>query len=656
MSTLKEFLFELSEELRFLPAKQVNEILKHYRDKVNTEVDYGNEEEKVIASMKSPQEIAKGIYEMHGINYLAKRKKVTKFKNSFNGIVFSFALLASLMVFVVSSIFIITVLINMLSLIGHIFKFPSVVDIIVSSIFTISYFLIMFGLYIYIIDLFIILINSLMGKIFDCMDKTRGKTYKFMDFTINGWLNKLTKKSNILLKTMGGCLCIFVFFGITSYVTKSYVYRSINNQNTHVNDYTLTEQFNDVEIVSNNAYVIVTTDSQIEIPQIKFEYEFSSMDYKISDNKLYIKVDETKTYDFLGLLKTPLPIMHLIIPSNYNVSNLNVNLNYGKLVLDKFQSISGDINIKTISADLRLNESVLPGKVAISCDTSQVITKGNNIFDLELNQLSGSLSLNEDSINTFEHKNGSSNVKIVGTNIINYTLTNNSGSIYLERVKGEKIVFTTNASINETYDLYFKNGEFKVQNTSSLTLTRSVFDESVVINSSNSSYQTISYISSPQITMNGNSGQIICEYVNCLYDDSKIKKFDNDYQKYLIEFNEKVKNSSFQTNLNIKSIKTNVSLNEIIAKSLDLSINSASTAILNLNIETSIINFKDTGAKINNYYGKKMTMKMESSKFTSSTNVEYYNDKKSDLVIELTGDGMSQFLGNEFITIGEGNG
>ena len=49
LSTLKEFLYELSEELRFLPAKQVNEILKHYRDKVNVEVDYGADEEKVIS-------------------------------------------------------------------------------------------------------------------------------------------------------------------------------------------------------------------------------------------------------------------------------------------------------------------------------------------------------------------------------------------------------------------------------------------------------------------------------------------------------------------------------------------------------------------------------------------------------------------------------
>ena len=83
LSTLKEFLYELSEELRFLPAKQVNEILKHYRDKVNVEVDYGADEEKVISEMKSPKEIAKGIYEMHGIDYLAKRKQISKLKNIF---------------------------------------------------------------------------------------------------------------------------------------------------------------------------------------------------------------------------------------------------------------------------------------------------------------------------------------------------------------------------------------------------------------------------------------------------------------------------------------------------------------------------------------------------------------------------------------------
>ena len=65
--TKKEFLEALVEELRYLPAKQVNEVLKHYRDKIDVEIDYGTPEEKVIENMKTPKEIAENIYKMHGV-------------------------------------------------------------------------------------------------------------------------------------------------------------------------------------------------------------------------------------------------------------------------------------------------------------------------------------------------------------------------------------------------------------------------------------------------------------------------------------------------------------------------------------------------------------------------------------------------------------
>ena len=161
MNSPKEFLEELAEELRYLPAKEVNEVLKHYKDKINVEIDYGTPLDRIFASLKSPQEIAKGIYEMHGVNYLQKRKRRTKIKDGIVAFLCSLLILACLAIFVVGAIFIGNVLVNQVSLIIYSFGFNDILDTIITSLFVLAYFLVMVVACIYIIDLFIILINKI---------------------------------------------------------------------------------------------------------------------------------------------------------------------------------------------------------------------------------------------------------------------------------------------------------------------------------------------------------------------------------------------------------------------------------------------------------------------------------------------------------------
>lgn len=650
LSTLKEFLYELSEELRFLPAKQVNEILKHYRDKVNVEVDYGADEEKVISEMKSPKEIAKGIYEMHGIDYLAKRKQISKLKNIFNIIIFSFAILASTLIFVVGSAFIITIIVNMFTLLGGVFKFSNTLDVVISFIFVLYYILIVLSLYIYIIDLFLIVINSLIAKILNSIEKTRGKDHKFLHFTINGCLNKISKRKNILFKVLVGMLCVFLIFGITSYATKGRVYRSVNDINSNKDVYIVDQSFNNITINGNNAYVILMTNDSLTTPQIEFEYEFLNLDYNVLDNKLTINIEKDKTYDFIGLLKSPRAVIRVMLPSTFEISDTLIDVNYGKIVLDKFSS-NGHTEIKTINASISLNENKLYGDVSINSDSSSIISKGNQINSLELNHQSGILVMSEDNINKFVHQNGSSNVKLVDEKITDYTFANNSGTIYLERITGNTLNYKTSTSLNEVYDLTFDKGVFKVQNTASFKITRSIFNDSVEIESSGSSHQTISYMSSPQISLIGKSGQIICEYINKVYSDDQINKFDETYQQYIIHYNDLVNTRTYDTNLKINSNSCNVSLNGIDAKTLDFTINKASTAIVDINIRESTINANDTGVEMTNYYGQVLNLNLRSTEYNIHTNVEYYNDHTSDIVVNLTKDGMSEIIYSEFIEV-----
>ncbi len=70
MKTQGEFLNELEDALKYLNPKDRSEVLKHYRDKINNAIDYGETEQKVIATMPSPEKIAEEIYHSKGITYL----------------------------------------------------------------------------------------------------------------------------------------------------------------------------------------------------------------------------------------------------------------------------------------------------------------------------------------------------------------------------------------------------------------------------------------------------------------------------------------------------------------------------------------------------------------------------------------------------------
>ena len=70
MKTQNEFLEALEEELKYLKAQEVNEIIKHYQNKINAELDYGTLEAKIIKNLPEPKDIANEIYKSKGISYL----------------------------------------------------------------------------------------------------------------------------------------------------------------------------------------------------------------------------------------------------------------------------------------------------------------------------------------------------------------------------------------------------------------------------------------------------------------------------------------------------------------------------------------------------------------------------------------------------------
>ena len=71
----REFLSQLIEELKYLKPKDANEVVKFYQQKIAVALDYGEKEEKIIASFPTPKKIAEDIYKTKGIAYIDLRKK-----------------------------------------------------------------------------------------------------------------------------------------------------------------------------------------------------------------------------------------------------------------------------------------------------------------------------------------------------------------------------------------------------------------------------------------------------------------------------------------------------------------------------------------------------------------------------------------------------
>lgn len=646
MNSPKEFLEELAEELRYLPASEVNDILKHYKDRINVEIDYGTPLDKIFTSLKSPQEIAKGIYEMKGINYLKKRKARAKVKDGFVAVFCGLLVLACLLIFIVGAIFIGSILVNQVSLIIYSFSFNDFVDTILTTIFVLAYFLIMIVASIYIIDLFIILINSLLLKILNCFEKTRGKYKLLSEFTFTELFNNLTKTKKFLLKFMAICAIVFIFCAISSYATKGYMYRSMNNVNSKVNNIVITEDIDEIIINANNTNVTFTEKEGIKEIIVAYEYELSKMNYNIDSNKLIFDVEKSKTYDILGFIKVSTSHINITLPTGYDLNNINIDIEYGTF---KFTKISNNTNvdITTINGNVLLGENSF-NKVDLEVYTGTINSNKNTINELIINHQSGEFNAGEDSITKFEHTNGSSQVIMVNSKIIDYKLNNSSGTIYLEKLSGEKVDILSNTSINKLYDLLYNEAKIIVQNTANLLMTRCYFINKLESFTLNNSYQTLDFVKSPSITIGSNGGLVTCTNINDDYLTEEIIKLKEEYRDYATIYNSyKVENAFFY----IEAKGSNATIDELLCNEFKLEQYDAASTIDNVNCKISNITFSDTASTINEFYADTMNLIVKSSNFTSKSSIDIYNKNDTNLIINVEADGMSDFVTSDHIEV-----
>ena len=86
MKTAIEYLQALEEELKYLPQKEVRNVLKVYQEKINNALDYGDPIEKILKDLPAPKDIAKGIYDSKKVNYLDRRQREYRRKELVNSL------------------------------------------------------------------------------------------------------------------------------------------------------------------------------------------------------------------------------------------------------------------------------------------------------------------------------------------------------------------------------------------------------------------------------------------------------------------------------------------------------------------------------------------------------------------------------------------
>ncbi len=635
MTTKNEFLDALAEELRYLPPKQVNEVLKHYRDKIDVEIDYGVPEEKVIENLKTPEAIAKNIYEMHGVNYLNKRKRRTKIKNFFITALCLILLISCIALLIFGSVFIWRIIINMASLIIHAFTFNSIIDTLLTGLAVSGYLLVMVIVYIYILDLFIILTNELIIKILNCYDKTRGVTYPFMEFSFTLYFNEKTKKPKFLLKVLGICACCFVLFGICSIATKGYFYRSFNDIPNQKIEQEIMDDFSQININSNQIKIELKTDNTISNPKVIYEYEFDEMHYELNNGILSITNEDKKTYDLFNLIKSPTSKLIVYLPGSIDIDKINIDINYGDISVDNVNLENLQINI--LSGTLAIVNSSI-NKIDSTIYTGQVVSSNNIIDEIKLTQNSGDFTSSNDQYNKFNHHNESTNVKIVKSTITDYKLNNLSGTIYLEKLSGNNFTGTSSTSVNELYDLNYVTFDYTIQNTGKLTITRSKFTDLKVTSLVNS-YQTLSYIKAEKILLKATSGLIVCENINDNYTNNQLDKL-GDYRNYGIEYNNY---NVVAPDTEIISEQADVTLTNNTFSKFNFELTKASSLITDVRATSIDMKLHDVGGQFNNLYAPINNIKLTSSSLTSSSKIEYAYDLTNEMIINLDMDGKSAF-------------
>lgn len=521
----REFLTQLAEELKYLKPKDQNEVIKFYQQKINTAIDYGEKEEKVIASFPSPKAIAEDIYKTKGVAYIELRKKAMKRQAIINFITSIVVSLIILAIFAYITFIFGSMSVNLIKLLTQTNKFELLdqISLIISGILLLIVELVIF---IYFVDLCYLIIMYFITGSYQQLKK-KAINEKIANFSISGTINKLFKKEKVLVKIAIVVFFILIGSAVLNITTKGYLYRSNNNINSITEEYEVTE--NNLEKIvykGSTANFTITTDDTIDNILITYYHELEhNFNLKTENNVLTIEFDDNKTYDFLDLLKEPTQTVVIKLPSKYNYIDLDLAISIGNVNI--LSSNLGDVSLTTTTGGYQIYNSNIEsltintnkGTLITSTEEEAYKNTSNNIKNISINVLEGNINIHNTKGEKLNIINSSANIDIKNIeftnplfndkneNIPNVNLSSNSGKMTINRMNCYSFNYYSTSTITTMYESDMSLCTVSAQATSSFTITKTIIKDKLDAFVSGS-YFICEYVKSNNIKLEGNSGNI----------------------------------------------------------------------------------------------------------------------------------------------------
>lgn len=607
MKSQNEYLQELEEELRYLKPKEINEIVKHYRDKISVEIDYGVSEEKVIEQLPNPSDVAKNIYDSRGISYLEIQKRRYRRKQIVNAIISSIILVVLAVLFTSLLSYLAITTVNMNTLIGRAIAFEKMLDTILTVLFVILYDILLILALIYIIDLLYILCSYFLINVLKTFNKTYKTYYKFQDFTINGFLSKKTKIEKFPLKAIGIVGILLVIVLISSVSTKGYVYRALMDKPefSEILEYDLNTK--EININANDANVYFVIDESTNKVSVNYQYEFkNTVDLNYQEKVLTINKNSVTSFDIFKLLDEPTPIIYITLPSLEYLKKINIKIEQSGIVSFKdINTLSLETSIDLYSGRIYL-ENVNAATFKIDTFKADIkianTTEEEDMFwinNLDINVDMGSVSIEGYRFNKLNLVNSRASLVLSKLEIREFILNNGAGSIVMNEISGRILDYTSKTSVNRIYDLVYDEATIKLFATCSLDVTRMYVKNDLKVNLSNQSSFLARYLKTNNLAITSSSSTII------IYD-----------------FNH---NAEITEEDQLKALKETFNSYQVAKPKVSIENTSGDTLIDSSNIDTLELNQKGKQIELSNINLNKLTLTADNVKIVEASEV-YGND------------------------------
>lgn len=616
----EEYFIELAEKLKYLHPNDATKVLKFYQQKISTRIDYGEDEEDVLASLPTPEEVANDAYKSHGIDYLNKRKKQNKRKQILNKIIDTILSLIIVVAFVMISAFLLISTFRITNLLVDLFTLSNTFDLILSVLCVISYILVILLLYVYFIDLIYILLSHFLGNIIKF--KNDDQKRKILGFTITGYINEKTKIKQLYLKIIGVVSAVLVVSSVLNFSIKGYIFRSLTDTTSNSEVITL-EDVKDINIDVSNAFIDIKK-SETNENYIEYKYEFNpSQNISVTDGNLSIKLEKTTAYDLLDILTEPTQRITIYLKetsiNNLNCNGTDLNLNITDVTIDNVKAFA-DTEIKSTLVNTTITDNL-----EIKCFSTYLGINKCSIGQITGESTKGQFIVEKESqIDNLDYNNGQGYIMLKSSTIDVMNIINSSGTIKGDYLQGTSFTLESKSSKNDFKDLVYDKVNAKVSNTCYLYFSRLITKTSLNVEVKDS-YFLVDYLKSKATVINADNGAVLLSNINKNY-------IENDtYNNYSVEGSLNVKNQG-------KLSKTELGYSDV--NIAEIYQTEGFLTVIDTNIvQSKIVCAKTKAFELNNISGGKMDLYLtlvDSTKITSTKKDIEITVKKYDTLSGVT--------------------